>query len=285
MDARDMIDSLLSGSMQDGEALVNKHDAVEIMKQSKRKHDNISYGFPTMDRKTGGIRRGRMTIIASRPGVGKSDISLHIARENLQLGRNVLIASIEMDREEVIARLSIPVGQGFMYTEEEEYERKINGAEYLRDKVKGNYYVFDQENMTTSDVLALVTDEIDVVILDYMQIMNSESWHKSEYEKVSDLSNSLRAAAKTTKAAWIVLSQLSRPHDKKNAERQEPSLTDLRGSGSLEQDAYAVMLMNVDGDIEDGKQPIMLSVAKNRGGGTGKSRASVNRLEHTWWEV
>lgn len=269
--------------MAQSSKLVNKNDGVTIMKESNQKPNTVSFGVPTLDIKCVGMRKSRMTVLASRPGVGKSDLALHIARENMELGKNVLIASIEMDREEIVSRMAIPVGEGFMARPEDRLKRKIGGAEHLRDVVDGEYYIYDEARMTVAQIAARVDDTIDLVIVDYMQLVQAERHYKSEYERVSAISDSLRAAAKESSAAWLVLSQLSRPPTKTDVDSRMPNLSDLRGSGAIEQDAYAVLLMNLEGDrVEEGDQPVLLNLAKNRGGRTASVSLFATRHLHQW---
>lgn len=236
----------------------------------------ITTGLTEFDNVFHGLERSRVSILASAPGIGKTDLSLHIIRHNLKLGKNVVFISIEMDAREIGWRMGKAVRDG-----EITKENILAGL----DKIKewpGTLRVFGNEAPTAEFALSKVTDETDLVVVDYLQIMKPEE-AGSRYEIVTALSNDVRKAAKRTEAAWLVLSQLNR---EKKDERQAPKMHNLRGSGAIEQDAFAVYFMHEPEAIteESMLQAIQVTVAKNRGTKRGNFRLLVNRGNSIWMD-
>jgi|GEM_PF-6856190 hypothetical protein len=238
--------------------------------------ERVQFGFEKLDHYCKGIERRRMTILAARPGVGKSDLALHMARHNLQQGRNVLIATIEMDAAEVSHRIGMAEGHGASWR-----ACVDNGLKKIQ-LWPGRLRIYDAASQSVAQIAARVQDDDDLVIVDYLQIVQPRTRSSKRYEIVTELSNDLRAGAKRSNAAWLVLSQLSR---QARTEKEVPVLSDLRESGAIEQDANGVVFIwEPDGKSDTEIQSIEIGVAKNRGGRLGNIAAEVNRPSHTWRE-
>jgi len=213
---------------------------------------SVPTGFPILDRHLHGLPRGRMTILAARPGVGKSDLSLAMARNLLTSGKSVFLASLEMDKFEILRRM----------------ERGAGNVTALH-QYPGRMEIDDRGDLSVPQIAAAVNmGRYDVVIVDHMQLLPLRQRHISQCEKITILSNQVRVAAKHSNAAWLVLSQLSR---QARDENQMPQLSDLRDSGALEQDAYGVLFLHEPDkrDYTIGNRSVQLTIAKNRGGGGG----------------
>ena len=264
-------------SETDSRGMVNLEDMV-VAFENWTPPELLQFGFPKLDKFCKGIQRRRMTVLAARPGVGKSDLALHIVRANLEAGRNVFIATLEMDNEEIAHRLGKAEGVGSTWKEVVRSGlRKLN-------EWPGQLRVFDEGSQSVAQIAARTRNTDDLVVVDYMQILRPRTKSAKRYEIVTELSNDLRAAAKRSNAAWLVLSQLSR---QARSEKDCPTLADLRESGAIEQDAHAVVfLYEPDGIAEDAKfQGVRIDVQKNRGGGLAFLNAMVNRPAHTWEEA
>jgi replicative DNA helicase len=234
----------------------------------------ISTGFSCLDETLGGLARGRFTVLAARPAVGKSSFALSVAVNNIQAGRSVLLASAEMDRREIIRRLDRSCGERL-------------------DKLPDYLTIMDGAGQTVSRIARMaVQDRYDLVIVDHLGILDPGPalYRQTEYEQVTALSNQIRVAAKgiTRKdgkvPAWLVLSQLNRG---KETENMRPTLSNLRASGAVEQDAYAVVFAwePEERRVPDTEREVRLTVAKNRGGPCGEVTFEFRTYPGTWRET
>ena len=275
---KETLEILKAINSDDGEFDPTVADIDDLIKAVIHEDENtVSYGLDSFDRYCGGMTTSRMTILAARPGVGKSDFALHIARMNLKLGKKVVIASLEMDKREIGFRMGLAEGEGNISR-----ERAAHGLRVI-DTWNGHLTVYDNGSASVAQIAARVADDTDLVIVDYLQIVQPRSKGGKRYEIVTEVSNDLRAASKRGNAAWLVLSQLSR---QARDEKARPVLADLRESGSIEQDANTVMfLYEPRGRAEKGlDQELMLDIAKNRNGGLRYKGLLANRNTHTWRE-
>ena len=213
---------------------------------------SVRTGYLETDERLRGLCRGRVTVLASRPGVGKSDYALSVIRACLKRNESVFAASIEMDRIEILKRM-------------EKSESGIGNVMAL----PGKLYIDDRGNISVAQIAAsAMFRKPDLVVVDYLQILQLHQKTSGLYERATILSNQLRTAAKHSKAAWLVLSQLSR---NAKTEMQCPTLSDLRDSGAIEQDAYAVMFLYEPNKREEkSSRNVELVIAKNRGGMWGR---------------
>lgn len=234
----------------------------------------VPTGFNELDNITGGMARGRFTVLAARPAVGKSSIALSVAINNLNAGRSVLLASAEMDRREIIRRLDRNLGRDL-------------------DKLPDYMTIMDGAGQTVSRIArTAVQMNPDIVIVDHLGILDPgpDLYRQTEYEQVTALSNQIRVAAKgiTRKdgrtPAWLVLSQLNRG---KETENMRPTLSNLRASGAVEQDAYAVVFAwePEERKVPDTEREVRLTVAKNRGGPCGELAFEFKTYTGTWREM
>ena len=236
----------------------------------------VELGFHKFDRFHGGMERGRVTILAARPGVGKTDLAMHTIRHNLKLGKNVVFFSIEMDAREIGYRMGRAENYG-KYGKEGTLEG-INNVKAFPGKLT----VYGKADPTASYVSARVHTDTDLVVVDYLQIMKA-STKDGQYEMTTELSNDVRKAAKRSNAAWLVLSQLNRDQANENA---APTLKHLRGSGAIEQDAFAVIFAYMpNGRVKPGnEQDLTLAVEKNRNGALGSFEVYCDRIVSRWRE-
>jgi replicative DNA helicase len=230
----------------------------------------IPMGFSYFDRSTRGLPRGRVSILAAKPGVGKTDFALACAINMLRGGKNVFFASLEMDYYEIVGRLRRSTGTG----------RTLPGSMTLDTAGR----------QTVGRIAAQVAQQKpELVIVDYLQILDCTGSYDGLYARTSEISNQLRAAAKgtvrdaKTAPAWLVLSQLSR---NTRTEHDRPVMADLRDSGAIEQDADMVMFLHEPNQRLAGEQTrqVELSVAKNRGGPCGYTRFTFTPGSSRWEE-
>lgn len=251
----------------------------------------------------------RFHIWAARPSVGKTSIAINFARYWSDCGKKVFINSLDMPPDDIIDRLRTEKSRVSIskkrYTPTEENLKKLHDAsEWVCGaplEVTESYYV---EDFCLDIAMKAKKGEIDVVIVDYVQLLNSYKVdNANEYERVSYVAEYLKKTANRYKLPLIALCQLNRKSGKD--ENAEPTLTDLRGSGALEQAASSVMLLHRDYDVVkkwQEKPPywlyrneaygrdnagtcidaIWLIVAKNQNGPTGRLPFIVNKPYFAW---
>lgn len=239
--------------------------------------------FPTFDQKTHGLKPGEMVLIAARPSVGKTAFALNIAANvALNHGKKVAIFSLEMPADLLATRMLAYISKVSLT------KMKTRGALSATDLKKlyngykallaSDVYIDDYSMNGPSDVLSkcrrLKREKgLDLVIIDYLQLMTSQKNGRaaeSRQVEVSDMSRKMKIYAKELECPIILLSQMSRGIEQRND--HTPQLSDLRESGSIEQDADIVMFLNKPYTYNKALPPneVILDVKKNRNGTIGE---------------
>ena len=240
------------------------------------------YGVPTdfieLDELTGGLHGGQMIVIAARPGVGKSTLALDIARSAaIHHHMATVFFSLEMSRTELAMRILSAEGKismGRLKKGDLDTEGWTNLATLQGRIDSAPLFIDDSPNMTLMEIRAKCRrlkqrNDLKLVVLDYLQLMSSGKKVESRQQEVSEFSRSLKLLAKELDVPVIVLSQLNRGSEQRTDKR--PMVSDLRESGSIEQDADMVILLhredmyNPDSDRVGEADMI---IAKHRGGPT-----------------
>lgn len=246
-------------------------------------------GIPALDSAlNGGVRPGRVYVVAARPGIGKSSLSLQIARHLAATGYPGLVLSQEMPEDEVFDRAVAAAGRvdlgGLMSGDLEDggWDRVTEGVEVLSGLP---LFIDDQGGLTLSDVQAKarLVPGLRVMVLDYLQLC-SGSAHTSDSNRnaqIEELSRGMKSLAKEMGVAVIELSQLNRKVEDRPSKR--PTLSDLRDSGSVEQDADAVIFLWPVRDLGHGAQLVGCEIAKNRTGRRGVEVALHFDGAHQRW--
>lgn len=239
----------------------------------------------------GGVGLGRMTIIAARPGFGKSTLALDIARNvTVNLGIPALYVSLEMGRTELYSRFIAGIAEvssrdiyRWVGLKAEDIER-INQAKEATDNTP--FYVHDSSISTptlksvfskvNTAALAQFGQRLKLVIVDYVQLMSGVGkGYDTREREVAQLSRALKLLALQENVAVIAVSQLNRNSTRRNhnegGAHYKPSVSDLRESGALEQDADVVMLLSLNekNDLENARGAMDIDIAKQRSGPTG----------------
>lgn len=236
-----------------------------------KREEGIPTGYSSLDKYFNGFLPGAVTTIAARPSVGKTALALNLAHTIAKAGHGVLFFSLEMARSELVRRLFfLESGIGYgnikeVWPSSESIEAKIQLAEKRLEELP--LYIDDSPALTPLELRAksrrqLVRDKIEVIFVDYLQLMSSPGRHNNRENEVSIISRMLKATAKELGVSLVSLSQLNR----QNIET-EPVLSNLRESGSIEQDSDNVMLM-WPSDSNDG---VGVKLAKQRSGPTCKT--------------
>ena len=213
------------------------------------------YGVPTdfieFDELTGGLHGGQMIVIAARPGVGKSTLALDIARSaSIHHQMTTVFFSLEMSRTELAMRILSAEGKismGRLKKGDLDTEGWTNLATLQGRIDSAPLFIDDSPNMTLMEIRAKCRrlkqrNDLKLVVLDYLQLMSSGKKVESRQQEVSEFSRSLKLLAKELDVPVIALSQLNRGSEQRTDKR--PMVSDLRESGSIEQDADMVILLH-----------------------------------------
>jgi replicative DNA helicase len=204
----------------------------------------VATGFSDLDRMTGGLQKSDLIILAARPAVGKTALSLSLAHNaSLRYGHNIAIFSLEMSREQLIARfLSMDAGvdQSKLrtgYINDEEWERISESAGRLSEV---NIYIDDTPGISMVEMRSkarrlMMEHGFDLLIVDYLQLMQGSgggrAGHENRVQEISEISRGLKGLARELNVPVMALSQLSRAVESRT--EKKPQLSDLRESGCL----------------------------------------------------
>ena len=253
-------------------------DEIEAIEGRKGVMSGVPTGFADLDDLTNGLHPGQMIIIAARPAVGKSTLALDFARAAaIKSKLATVFFSLEMSRTEIVMRLlsaeaGVQLGSirgGKM--NDEDWRRVVNKTPMISESP---LYIDDSPNLTMMEIRAKARrlkqrHDLKMVIIDYMQLMSSGKKVESRQLEVSEFSRQIKLLAKELELPVIALSQLNRGPEQRSDKK--PMLSDLRESGSLEQDADMVVLLHREDVYDKENRPgeADLIVAKHRNGPTG----------------
>ena len=284
IDAHNLLDRLEGESghnahIRDMETLMA--DTMEEAERRIAKSVNGVTGIPTglteLDKKTGGLQDNDLIIIAARPSVGKTAFALNIAANVALRGKKtVAVFSLEMSREQLMNRLFAAEGgidSRKLLTGELSTEDWGKVADLSPIFGASSLYMDDTAGITVAEMKAKLrrVRDLGIVVIDYMQLMSSSRRSENRVQEVSEITRSLKIMAKELNVPVITLSQLSRGPDSRSDHR--PMLSDLRESGSIEQDADIVLFLYREAYYEkerEDQSETECIVAKNRHGETGK---------------
>jgi replicative DNA helicase len=259
---------------------------IERLQESAGGITGVPTGFKDLDRMTTGLQKGDLVIVAGRPSMGKTSWILNVAQSAaIEHNTTVAIFSLEMSKEQLVQRFLCAEGRvdaqnlrrGKMNPEE--YQRLAAAAGHLNT---APLWIDDSPGNTVLEMRAKARrlkaeNDVGLLIIDYMQLMSSQHRSKdpNRVQEVSEISRGLKALARELEVPVVALSQLSRAPEQRTDKR--PQLSDLRDSGSIEQDADLVMFLyrpeyyfgpvDKDGNSLDGKAELIIS--KQRNGPTG----------------
>lgn len=302
--------AILEISQTQRQDLVKWETLVEgVMKEIMRSYETktgltgIPSGFKDLDRKLQGFKPGEMIILAARPSQGKTSLALNIA-ENLAMpsredpeARPVAVFSLEMSSDSLVRRMicsrarvpSHKLTGGYI---NRQYNDALTNA--ATELLKAPIYLDDTAALEALEVRSRARRlkrnfNVQMIIVDYLQIMNFAQYSREGRQReTSAISATMKAMAKELKVPVLVLSQLSRNPENRTGPAAVPKLSDLRDSGSIEQDADVVMMLRRPSSYPDDKESkdetlAILNVAKNRNGPTGDVRLNF-MAEYTRFE-
>ncbi|WP_298836277.1 replicative DNA helicase [Clostridium sp.] len=251
---------------------------IERIFNNKGETTGISSGFPELDDKTAGFQKGDMILIAARPSMGKTTFALNLAEyAALRQGKSVAVFSLEMSKEQLSYKLLCSEANVDMSKlrhgdlEDRDWE---NIAKASGPLAASKIFIDDTAGTSVMDMRSKcrklkMEHGIDMIVIDYLQLMTGSNT-ESRQQEVSEISRSIKALAKEMQCPVIALSQLSRAPEQRTDHR--PMLSDLRESGSIEQDADLVMFLYRDeyyNEETEDKNVAELIIAKQRNGPIG----------------
>lgn len=254
----------------------------ELQEEGAEEKLGLKTEFGDLDRVIVGFGKGDLVIVGARPGVGKTSFCLNLATNIAKKsGKSVCIFSLEMSNEQLVSRIiasealvdSQKLRTGKL--EARDWENIANAASTLSES---NIYIDDTTNISITAMKAKLrrVKNLGLVVVDYLQLMESEKGRKdgSRVNEIAEISRGLKILAKELNVPVITCSQLSRGTEKEK--ERKPMLSDLRDSGSIEQDADMVIFLSRDyyGNDPDRANLVDVIVAKNRHGELGTVQMS-----------
>lgn len=264
-------------------------DKMEKLSIDKNAFKGLKTGFPTLDNYTKGFHKGDLILLAARPGIGKTSLALNICSNAASLSNSIVaVFSLEMPMSQIAQRVMCSVGYITMNDATAGTNNPATWETVLQTKDKvsnAGIYVDDSSLTTPAQIISkcrrLKAEKgLDLIMIDYLQLMKSDVTGKRDVnrqQEVSELTRSLKIAARELECPIILLSQLSRDIEKRVDHK--PQLSDLRESGAIEQDADIVMFIDRTNEVDSesdgeeekqqGDEDCRLIIAKHRNGALG----------------
>ena len=283
--------SLTNGFQSLDQIVANSFGSIDNLYKESREVTGLATDFTELDRMTSGLQRGELIIIAARPSMGKTAFAINIA-QNAAVNHHATVAvfSLEMSKESLLRRMLASqawvdqrkLQTGFLGREDHE---KLQNA--LGQLVESKVFIDDSEGISLAEMRAKArrlkqnAGRLDLIVVDYLQLMTATlmssggKHYENRTQEVSAVSRGLKALAKELHVPVVALSQLSRASERRGDDKR-PMLSDLRESGSIEQDADVVAFIhresyyNRDEEMsESDKAKSEIILAKQRNGPTG----------------
>ena len=263
-----LLEDLMQPTMDELEAIGGRSGAMS----------GVPTGFADLDALTNGLHPGQLIVIAGRPGLGKSTMGLDIARSAaIKSGQAAVIFSLEMSKTEITMRLlsaeaRVPLHHMRSGSMTDDDWARL--ARRMGEVAEAPLYIDDSPNLTMMEIRAKARrlkqrKDLRLIVIDYLQLMTGNKKAESRQQEVSELSRNLKLLAKELEVPVIAMSQLNRGAEQRTDKK--PQLSDLRESGSIEQDADMVVLLHRE-DAYEKESPRAgeadFIVAKHRNGPT-----------------
>lgn len=251
---------------------------LKLSGEDREQYEGLRTGFSRLDMLLAGLNKSDLILVAARPGVGKSsfamNIALNVARKYPD--KEVAVFNLEMSSEQLILRALSSEGRipndkmRIGNLTPEEWVQLASISDILS---RTNMYFDDSAGITATEIKAKLMrlKNLGLVVIDYLQLMSTGGRSENRVQEISQLTRTLKVMAKELNVPVILLSQLSRAAEQRTDHR--PMLSDLRDSGSIEQDADIVLFLSRKSYYEDtpeNKNEAQCIVAKNRHGSTGE---------------
>lgn len=259
--------------------LQDTFDMIERLCTQKGDVTGITTGFADLNKKINGLQRTDLILLAARPAMGKTAFSLNIVQNAALKGdASVAVFSLEMSKEQLVQRIlsaqsNVELNKIKTGTlSESDWPRIIDAMAVLSE---ANIFIDDTPGIKISEIRSKcrklkIEKGLDLIMIDYLQLMEGEGKNENRQQEIAKISRSLKILAKELDCPVVALSQLSRSPELRKDHR--PILSDLRESGSIEQDADIVMFLYRDEYYHDDSEKKNIGeviIAKNRHGETG----------------
>ena len=261
--------------------------AIEKARLDKNPVKGVPTGFSEFDYKTGGLRKSDLVIIGARPSQGKTALALNIAHY-ASVVKNIPVAlfSLEMGRNSIFERMLCSSAMADLHQVRSGIFKMEKWRDLTREAgrlAKAPFYIDDTPGITITDIrmrARRLANELEkngqtlgAIFIDYLQLIRSNGRFESRQQEVSEISRMLKELARNLNIPVVALSQLSRKNEDRGRTDNRPQLSDLRESGSLEQDADVVALIHREAyykrDDESLQNKATLIIAKQRNGPVG----------------
>ncbi len=275
-------DRAVGGLMHIREVLASNYEIFKKLTSDERdQFVGIPTGISALDEVTSGLNRSDLIIVGARPGMGKTSFALNIARNvAVQQGKVVAFFNLEMSREQMVNRL---LSSEARVSSQKLRTGNLTAEEWGRISVASSslctapMYLDDTASITVPEMKARLrrVKNLGFVVVDYLGLMHSAKRTENRVQEVSEITRSLKVMAKELNVPIMVCAQLSRGPEKQGGNNHRPGLSDLRESGSIEQDADQVLFLyrqdyykneNADGAADTAPNTAEVIVAKNRHG-------------------
>ncbi|MGN0452904.1 MAG: replicative DNA helicase [Ruminococcus sp.] len=281
----------IQGLQRIDEIILETFDRLDALNKDDPETKAIPTGIGDLDRVIVGLNRTDLIILAARPGMGKTSFALNIAKYVAgPQRRTVAFFSLEMGKEQIASRLlsTEALVEGTKLRtgrlSDEEWQRIIGAGDVLS---KMNFYIDDTPGITIPSIKAKLRRlrGVDLVVIDYLQLMSSgRRSDGNRVQEISEITRNLKVLAKELNVPVICLSQLSRDSEKRQGHK--PQLSDLRDSGSIEQDADIVLFLYRD-DYYSGEETPDVSASVDRNSAeciVAKNRHGESRPVKLHWQ-
>lgn len=276
--------------------LTNSWERLDEMANNKGALRGVPTGFRGMDNKLAGMQPSDLIILAARPSMGKTAFALNIAQNVALSGRKVLFFSLEMSKDQLVDRMLSSlagVDAWNIRTGQLSDEQLQSLSEAIGELSEAQMMIDDTPGITPIELRTKAMREaqkapVDLVVVDYLQLMTSQRrGSDNRVQEISDISLSLKSLARELDVPVIALSQLSRSVDSRSP--QIPELSDLRESGSIEQDADLVMFIYREDyynpDTSERPGMVDIFIKKHRNGPTGRVELYFQRDKQRFLSV
>ncbi len=265
-------------------AVIETFDRLQhLTGEDRAEYAGLPTGFVELDAMMTGLNKSDLILLAARPGMGKSAFALNVATYvAVHSRREVAIFSLEMSREQLTSRMLASESQvpgEVMKTGRLDRNQWVQLSAAADRLSQTHIYIDDTAGITVSEIKAKCRKlrDLGLIVIDYLQLIESGSRTENRVQEVSKITRHLKVMAKELNVPLLVLSQLNRAAEGRTDHR--PMLSDLRESGSIEQDADIVLLLTREGyynkECEHPNEALCI-LAKNRHGGTGDIKLGWN---------
>ena len=264
--------------------LVKTIDRLETLAKSDQEITGVSTGYTDLDKKTSGLQSSDLIIVAARPSMGKTTFAMNLCENAMMMkDKPVLVFSLEMPSEQIMMRMLASISRvdqtkiRTAQLDDEDWARIANTMRMLKDK--DSLYIDDSSELTPMELrsrarnLAREKGGLSMIMIDYLQLMHVPDKSDNRTLEIAEISRSLKSLAKELEVPVIALSQLNRTLEQRADKR--PINSDLRESGSIEQDADLIMFIYRDEVYHENSQEKGIAeviIGKQRNGPIGTTR-------------